>query len=206
MVRPQPVHDLSIQPDRSAQARSGSRPDVALGDLLVAGGERVGMLGQDERAIVGRTIPGRIMRALASTEDLTQDEHLPDAQIPGHARVVLFGDFLEPPDLVGRWLERHVAEGVKGVLVQVVDPAEETFPYVGRMLIEGMEHDGSRLVENANSLGARYRTIWQAHRASLSDQARRQGWGPSGAPYRPARHHGTDALWQALALPYARSA
>ncbi|HEX2527406.1 MAG TPA: DUF58 domain-containing protein [Geminicoccus sp.] len=179
---------------------------IALGDLLVAGGERVGVLGHDERAVVGKTIPSRILRSLSGTEAIRAEEHLPPARIPGHARTVLFGDFLEPVDTLRSWLEPRVAAGVKGVLLHVVDPAEETFPYTGRMLIEGMEQDGSRLVENAGVLAARYRAVWQAHRDSLTEEARRRDW--------VHLVHRTDqpasmaliALWQALALPTAGSA
>lgn len=179
---------------------------IALGDLLAGGGERVGVLGQDERAVPGKTIPGRILRALAASERLDPEEHLPQARIPSHARAILFGDFLDPPEQLRAWLQPRVAAGVHGVLVQVVDPAEETFPYDGRMLVEGMEGEGHRMVENAAQLGARYRAVWRAHRASLTDEARRRGW----------IHlvHRTDqpattalvALWQALALPHAGSA
>ncbi|WP_222182200.1 DUF58 domain-containing protein [Geminicoccus harenae] len=178
---------------------------IALGDLLVDGGERVGVLGHDERAVVGKTVASRILRALGSSEPLAQDAHLPADRIPAHARAVLFGDFLHPPELLRDWLRPHVAHGVRGVLVQVVDPAEETFPYEGRMVVEGMEGDGRRLVENAAELGRRYRTVWQAHRQSLAEAAGRLGW----------IHilHRTDqpatvalvALWQALALPTAGS-
>jgi uncharacterized protein (DUF58 family) len=179
---------------------------IALGDLLVGGGERVGVLGQDERAVIGKTIPGRILRSLAGTDTIPPDEHLPGARIPAHARAVLFGDFLDPPEQLRAWLAPRVATGVRGVLVQVVDPAEETFPYAGRMMVEGMEDDGRRLVENATQLGARYRAVWQAHRASLTEEARRRGW--------VHLVHRTDqpattalaALWQALALPSAGGA
>ncbi len=179
---------------------------LALGDLLVGGGERVGVLGQDERAVTGKTVPGRILRSLAGSEPIDPDEHLPRARIPAHARAVLFGDFLDPPETLRAWLAPQASAGVRGVLVQVVDPAEETFPYSGRMLVEGMEGEGQRLVENAARLGVRYRAVWQAHRASLADEARRRGW--------VHLVHRTDqpataalvALWQALALPNAGSA
>lgn len=179
---------------------------LALGDLLVGGGERVGILGQDERAVTGKAIPGRILRALAGSARILPDDHLPQGRIPGHARAVLFGDFLDPPDLLRGWLKPHVAAGVHGVLVQVVDPAEETFPYAGRMLVEGMEGEGEHLVENAQALAARYRAVWQAHRASLAEEARRQGW--IHLVHRTDQPPGVAlmALWQALALPATGSA
>ena len=179
---------------------------LALGDLLVAGGERVGVLGHDERAVAGRTVPARILQSLATPGTSEPEEHLPAVRIPGHARAVLFGDFLGPPEQIRDWLEPQAAIGVRGVLFQVIDPAEETFPYRGRVQVEGTEGDGKRLVENAATLAVRYRVIWQAHRTSLGEEARRRGW----------LHlvHRTDqpptlalaALWQALGSTFVGSA
>ena len=176
---------------------------LALSDLLVAGGERVGVLGHDERAVTGKTVTGRVLQALASSGMDEAGLELPGARIPAHARAVLFGDFLCPPMQVRSWLEPQTTAGVQGVLVQVIDPAEETFPYSGRMRVEGSENDDRLVVENAATLAVRYRAVWQAHRASISQEASRRGW----------LHliHRTDqpattalvALWQALGASHA---
>lgn len=178
---------------------------LAIGDLLVAGGERIGMLGHADRPSIGRFAIEGVARALGTSGEVERTSP-PEGRIARHSRVVLVGDFLQPHAVLERWIEAQAARGVTGCLVQVADPAEESFPYSGRVLLEGLERDGDRLVENAATLAERYRTVWAAHRASLADLARRRGW--------VHLLHRTDqppslalvALWQALSLPARGSA
>jgi uncharacterized protein (DUF58 family) len=60
--------------------------------------------------------------------------------------------------------------------MQVLDPAEEMLPYDGRVLFEGMEQEGSALIDNVGSVRARYVQLLQAHRESLAAACGRQGW------------------------------
>ena len=46
---------------------------------------------------------------------------------------LLFGDFLDPPETIAARLNEMAEGGVSGHLVQVLDPAEETLAYEGRM-------------------------------------------------------------------------
>ena len=53
--------------------------------------------------------------------------------MPRFASAVLVGDFFEKPEAIAAALSPIAAAGVTGHLVQVVDPAEETLPYAGRV-------------------------------------------------------------------------
>lgn len=68
------------------------------------------------------------------------------------------------------------ASGVKGHLIQVVDPAEEEFPYEGRVRFEGVEGFDTSLIGRAQSLRTIYRTRFESHRAELQRRAARYGW------------------------------
>lgn len=198
-------------PTKGARARELA---LALAALLVRGGERVALIGaEDQRPAQG---PAGLLRlALALERQGTQGQALPWPEavwrtpIARHARLVLIGDLLEPADHLHPGLRRLVGAGVGGHLVQVLDPAEETFPFEGRIRFEGPEDsEESLIVERAQDLRAAYCRRLQAHREALAGLTRRAGWSF-------ALHH-TDqpprlalmALVQALATlppPRARS-
>ena len=66
--------------------------------------------------------------------------------------------------------------GVRGHLLQVLDPAEPELPFAGRVRFEGMEHDGIALIGNVDGVRRRYQGRLEAHREGLRDLARSLGW------------------------------
>ena len=66
---------------------------------------------------------------------------------------------------------------MRGQIVQVLDPAEETLPFAGRVRFLGPEAEGSALIGRAETAGADYARTMAAHQAGLSDLARSAGWG-----------------------------
>ena len=58
-------------------------------------------------------------------------------RIPRHARAVLIGDFLAPLEETRRVVAQLAAGAVRGHLLQVLDPAEETLPFTGRVRFHG---------------------------------------------------------------------
>ena len=150
---------------------------LAAAELLVRGGERVGLLGLG-RPTASRKAASRIAEAVAmnlASPELTRS--LPPAvRLPRFSGALLFSDFLDPvPDIAAR-LEAIASTGVAGHLVQVLDPAEETLAYAGRMEFLDPEGNGRWIADRAESLRARYREKLEAHRAELAEVARRLGW------------------------------
>jgi uncharacterized protein (DUF58 family) len=66
--------------------------------------------------------------------------------------------------------------GVRGHIVQILDPAEETLPFSGRVRFEGLEHEGEALIGRVESVRSTYRDVLDAHRAGLRALARSAGW------------------------------
>jgi len=122
----------------------------------------------------------------------------PFTPLPRHARLVLIGDFLGPLDKIAALVRTFAAQGISGQMVQILDPAEETLPFSGRVRFEGMENEGGIVVGRVESLRAAYQTRMKAHTEGLRDITLAAGWGFT-------RHH-TDAppqtalmaLYQAL--------
>lgn len=148
---------------------------LALALLLVRAGERVALLGGHEGPSTSRAGIERLAETLADHK--TDIRGIPPAEgTVKHARLVAFGDFLEPVEDTTQRLRAHAGRGVKGHLVQVFDPAEETLPFAGRVRFEGPESEGETLIERADVLRGAYAEKLFNHRAALAQTARRIDW------------------------------
>ena len=143
---------------------------LSLAEVLARSGERVGYPGLT-RPIAARNAAERI--ALALSRERPEIEL---AGVRGPAEIVLASDFLAPAAETIALIEALAPRGVRGHLVEVCDPAEEAFPYAGRVEFRDPE-TGERLVTGrADELGADYRAAFLAHRAELRRAALRAGW------------------------------
>ena len=148
---------------------------LALASLLARGGERVALLGSDMLASSGR----RALPAMWAEIDATRTptDSLPAAApLPRYARVVMIGDFLSPLDEIKSAVAAYADSGVRGHLLQVLDPAEERLPYAGNILFNGPEQEGEILVAHTESLRPAYRRELARHRAATAALARGMGW------------------------------
>src|SRR4029079_251144 len=68
------------------------------------------------------------------------------------------------------------ADGAPGHLIQILDPAEETFPYEGRTEFLSPAGGAREMTDRAEGLLGRYRQRFEAHRAELAATAKRLGW------------------------------
>jgi len=156
---------------------------LALVILLVEAGERVALLGEPLRPRTGRTTIEPVAQLLAATRD--GGGSLPAFEtLPRHATVVLIGDLLDPVSDLAAVVKRWSSEAVTGHLLQVTDPAEEAFPYRGRVRFEGLEAEVPHLLGRAEAVSAEYHQRLARHRQGLADLARETGW--------TFAHHTTD--------------
>lgn len=156
-------------PSRPSKRERAELLLLALAALLIRGGERVRMLG------AGRTLAGR-----GALERLAQDlDHVAgppeDPALPRHARIVLFADFWAPLEAWQQRLSALSTRGLRGTLVQVLDPAEETLPYAGRVRFEGLAGEAPELMPRVEGVRAAYAGRVAAHRDGLATLARSNG-------------------------------
>ncbi len=155
------------------------RADVlatALTILLAQAGERIGVLGEDRRPFQGRTAPERMLEALRLARFDDSAATPPSAHLAAGARVVLFSDFFEDEAAIEKTVRKLAASGAKGVLVQICDAAEETFPFEGRTEFEDLESPDRLIFGEAGSVKSAYQTKFEALRESLKAVAAHTGW------------------------------
>lgn len=199
--------------DRSASMRYRSSPKLptkldraaeltaALAVLLVRGGERIAVLGGEAdgaaRPAAGESQLSRTMRALVR-EDPADFAAPPSFEAARSGRVVLIGDMLGEEEPMLQAIRAAAGRGLRGLALQVVDPAEESFPFDGRVTFESMARSLRYDTERADALRADYRAALEARRGRLDETARRAGWRFS--THRSSESAAPALLWLARGL------
>jgi len=146
----------------------------ALAEVLVEGGERVGIPGL-MRPSASRNIIEKMAEIIV--HDPTERASLPPSFAPSpQSEVVVLSDLWSPIADVNRTIAQLSANGSHGHVVQVVDPAEETFPFSGRVEFYDPEDGHSITVGRAEAWRADYQARLEEHRAEIRAETDRLGW------------------------------
>jgi uncharacterized protein (DUF58 family) len=149
----------------------------ALAELLIEGGERVGLLGALPPSSNRRAVEKMALALLRDRMDSGARPSLPPhAILKRHSECLILSDFLEPFDELRKAIEYLASQGVRGHMVHVLDPAEETLPYEGRVEFAASEGEGAVMAERAEDLRREYAKRMETHRASMAALARRLQW------------------------------
>lgn len=187
-------------PEKAEQA---SLIALASAAMLLRAGEQVALIGTGRPPRRGAALLAQLAETLAREEEATEAASgLPPAQVlPRHAQAIFVGDFLAPMEALEAAFRPYAAGAVRGHLVQVLDPAEETLPMRGRVRFEGLEDEGDILIRRVDRVRDIYRTRLADHRAALRAFTRRLGW--TFAVHHTDRppHAALLALYGALSLP-----
>lgn len=188
----EPGMDFTGGGDRPAKSERGRLLALAVGMLMLRGGEKVALLGQPPRA--GRLQAERLAEGLV----MPAHDAAPAAGLRPQMRVVVLADFLTDTSWVRALLAQAAGLGTTGVLLQILDPDEATFPYEGAVEFRapggGTRHDS----RDAGGLRRAYLQRLAERRDWLAAQVAQAGW--------QFGRHLTDAdpaealgwLWQVL--------
>lgn len=175
-VDPSKSMQFSGDKDRPSKADRAQLLALALAVLLLRGGERVGLVGDSAPPRSGRTQLLRLCDVLERA-GATDDYGTPDVQgLIAHGRAVFLSDFLGNMAGVEDGLARAADQGVRGVLIQILDPAEEGFPFDGRTIFQSMGGSISHETLRAGDLRSRYLARLAELKDRLQTLARATGW------------------------------
>jgi uncharacterized protein (DUF58 family) len=180
------AHTVWIWPDRSPSMNFASPlvrdtklyrtlvVALALSEILVEAGERVGIPGL-MRPTGSRNVIDRIAQAIV--HDPAERASLPpNFAASSLAEVVLLSDLWSEIGEVRRTITQLSSGGARGHVVQIVDPAEETFPYWGRVEFVEPEGGGRITAGRAEMWRTDYTARVQRHRAEIRSETDRLGW------------------------------
>jgi uncharacterized protein (DUF58 family) len=177
-----PSMDYASKKDLPTKAERSLVLLLALSNVLARAGERVALIGDPEPPISGRAVAERLADRLQHRTQVAQNNAEnerslpPPILLPAHAHAVMISDFLSPIDEFRALIERFAARDVRGHLLQVLDPAEEAMPFLGRVRFRGMEREGELLMSRVESIRDQYLAKLDAHREALRTLARHAGW------------------------------
>ncbi|PUB10846.1 DUF58 domain-containing protein [Yoonia sediminilitoris] len=161
--------------DNPTKAHRARTLSLAIAILLIRGGERVGLTGV---RLPPRRGEAQLMRMaeMLSLDDET-DYGAPEAQgmLP-HSRALFVSDFLGDIKPVEEALLRAADRGVRGALLQVLDPQEEAFPFDGRTIFQSMSGQIEHETLKAGDLKQRYLERLAERKDKLQNLARTTGW------------------------------
>ena len=146
----------------------------ALAEVLVQGGERVG-IPKILRPTASRNVIEKMAQAIV--HDTGERTSLPPNFSPApFSEVLLLSDFWSPIAEFRQIIGQLAANSARGHVVQVVDPAEESFPYSGRIEFIESEGLGSVTAGRAETWRSDYQRLVANHRAALRAECERFGW------------------------------
>lgn len=148
---------------------------LAIAILLLRGGERVGLSGANLPPRRGNLQVMRLAQALGV--DAPQDYAVPEhrGMIP-HTQAVFISDFLGDIDELRTAMTKAADRGVRGVMFQMLDPAEESFPFQGRTIFESVGGTLRHETLKAGDLRTRYLERLAQRKDDLAQLARATGW------------------------------
>jgi len=151
---------------------------LASAALLLRGGEQVALLGDASTPGRGRSALYRIASLLDQQRQKENNlQSLPEhAHLPRYGELVLIGDFLSPINEIENALKRYSRRHVRGHLIQVLDPAEESLPFNGHVEFQGLEEEGSASFGNVDAVREAYKERLKIRRDILHRLTRSLGW------------------------------
>jgi len=146
---------------------------LAMAELLSRSGERIAWPGLSD-PFTARNGAERLATILAQATDVPSRPDL--LSIRRFSDVVVASDFLDPVEETMEWLDVLARHGVRTHLIEIADPAEETFPYSGRTEFVDPETRQKYTAGRAETLSREYRSLYIARREELASWCTRLGW------------------------------
>ncbi|MEL7255024.1 MAG: DUF58 domain-containing protein [Pseudomonadota bacterium] len=159
-------------PEKSDRARLLS---LAVAILLNRAGERVGLAGTNLPPKRGE---GQLIRlAEVLSEDGEADYGQPETSgMMAHGRALFVSDFMGNIEAAKTAVTEATDRGIQGVLLHLLDPAEEAFPFRGRTIFESVGGTVAHETLKASDLKDRYLERLAARKDELRALCAATGW------------------------------
>ena len=161
------------------KALRGELITIAVASLLADAGERVAVLGGGMRPASGRVAVRRVAETLLDESrdtNRTPASLPPMVPLPAHGTIVLVSDWLDPLEKIEEIVRYYASVGVRGHLVQILDPAEEELPFDGHVKFEGLEAEGQHTIRRVEAVRSAYGARLAAQKEGLQRLARPANW------------------------------
>lgn len=148
---------------------------LAMGLLLSRAGEQIA-------ALEGAALPGRSELAIQKLGEQLLENHTDDLpgkrmrKIPNRSSLILIGDFLAPIEEIRRSFDFMAGPSENALVIQVLDPAELTLPFDGRVILERAGSHEKHPVDNVETIRAAYQERMRKHMDEIKEYCRKHRW------------------------------
>ncbi|MDQ2093968.1 DUF58 domain-containing protein [Rhodobacteraceae bacterium 10Alg 79] len=143
--------------------------------LLSRSGERIGSTDGGLPPRTGSQQLARMADVLITDDE--QDYAAPDTRgMLNYSRAVFISDYLSNLEPIKTAVAEATDRGIRGVLLQILDPAEEAFPYRGRTIFQSVGGTLSHETMKASDLRDRYLERLAERKAELAALCASTGW------------------------------
>ena len=97
-------------------------------------------------------------------------------EIKNNSEVILIGDFLNNINETEKTIKELSNRGISGIIIQILDPAERSFPYKGRINFNGLEGEKNILIGKAESVRNDYKKAIKIHIEKLEKLTTSYSW------------------------------
>lgn len=148
---------------------------LALADLVIRSGERVGLWGQG-KASHQRDIIDQL--ALKLVDEADQPSERPRAEpLDRFHEMVVVTDGLSPLPDWQQTVDVLAGRGARGHFVLIRDPAEMTLPYDGQYRLQSTENDQALEIGDVRAFRSRYQDRMATHHEGLKRICAQNQWG-----------------------------
>ena len=149
----------------------------ALCNLLIQSGERVGILGLSDPMTHHRTSEKMAqIISIALAKNPEWPDMPPEIPVSTLSECIILSDCLVEQNKLMERYKKITSNGAKGHIIQILDPAEETFPYRGRTEFHSYHEDTNILIDRADDIKTEYKTQLQNLKESLKQQLAFLNW------------------------------
>lgn len=177
--------DFRGDPRRPDKKRYAAYLAAALSYLLLRQNDAVGLLTFDQAPLV--SVPARSLRrqffqVLKVLDDLPPGTgtdlgavlHRVAERVPRRGLVILLSDLMDEPSRIIEGLKHFRHRGHEVIVFQILDPREIDLDYRGEVEFEALEEPGQRVRLEPAHVREAYRERFEAWRAHLRRECRRQ--------------------------------
>lgn len=168
--------DFTSRKDLTRKADRARLLAMATAVLLIRGGERVALSNHGAAPRGGELQLARIAAALFADGDQPEYGRPVLRGMLPRSRAMFISDFLGDWPGYSDQVTKAADQGVKGVVLQILDPQEEEFPFDGRTIFESMGRSLRHETLKASELRNRYLDRLAKRKDQLTRLARRTGW------------------------------
>ena len=149
----------------------------AISNLLTQAGERVGLMGLT-KPVFGRKTTDLIAEAITA-KLLSEHEWQPlpgDVQLSSFSECIIFTDCLEPSEVLLSKLRNLASQGVRGHVVQILDPVEESFPFTGHVEFHDYSSQKKYRMQKAENIKVEYHKKLYDLKSQIGDALKGLNW------------------------------